>query len=160
MSKVAITGNASGTGTLTIAAPNTNTDRVLDLPDAAGTMYNQGNILGTVSQSGGVPTGAIIERGSNANGEYVKYADGTMICTRVIAKNNGTTSDQTFDFPATFASTSNMGVSVNQTSSIGTQMRLQSFTTSSFNVAVQSVIDSTASSGVRNGQVIAIGRWF
>lgn len=31
-------------------------------------------IAGTVSQSGGVPTGAIIERGSNANGEYVRYA--------------------------------------------------------------------------------------
>lgn len=36
MSKVKITGNASGTGTLTIAAPNTNTDRTLTLPDAAG----------------------------------------------------------------------------------------------------------------------------
>ncbi len=42
-------------------------------------VYNQNNILGTVSQSGGVPTGAIIERGSNANGEYVKFADGTLI---------------------------------------------------------------------------------
>lgn len=38
-------------------------------------------LLGTVSQSGGVPTGAIIERGSNANGEFVRYADGTQICT-------------------------------------------------------------------------------
>ncbi|OZB38014.1 MAG: hypothetical protein B7X50_11750 [Alishewanella sp. 34-51-39] len=44
------------------------------------TVYHTGNILGTVSQSGGVPTGAIIERGSNANGEYVRYADGTQIC--------------------------------------------------------------------------------
>jgi hypothetical protein len=34
MSKVKIEGNASGTGTLTIAAPNTNTDRTLTLPDA------------------------------------------------------------------------------------------------------------------------------
>ncbi|QWY83581.1 putative minor tail protein M [Rhizobium phage RHph_X2_26] len=40
-----------------------------------------GDILGTVSHSGGVPTGAIIERGSNANGEYIKFADGTQICT-------------------------------------------------------------------------------
>ena len=32
MSKVAITGNASGTGTLTIAAPNTNSDFTLSLP--------------------------------------------------------------------------------------------------------------------------------
>lgn len=36
--------------------------------------------VGTVSQSGGVPTGSMIERGSNANGEYVRWADGTQIC--------------------------------------------------------------------------------
>ncbi|WP_427030912.1 hypothetical protein [Halomonas sp. H2] len=35
------------------------------------------NILGTVSQSDGVPTGAIIESGSNSNGEWLKLADGT-----------------------------------------------------------------------------------
>ena len=33
MSKVKIEGNASGTGTLTISAPNTNTDRTINLPD-------------------------------------------------------------------------------------------------------------------------------
>ncbi|MHC9236885.1 hypothetical protein ACX9MO_14740 [Pseudooceanicola sp. 502str34] len=36
-------------------------------------------ILGTVSEDGGVPTGQIIERSSNTNGEYVKFADGTML---------------------------------------------------------------------------------
>ena len=34
-------------------------------------------------------SGAIIERGSNANGEYVKYADGTMICTADIPNQSG-----------------------------------------------------------------------
>ncbi|MDX0298294.1 pyocin knob domain-containing protein [Sinorhizobium meliloti] len=38
-------------------------------------------VVGTVSNSAGFPAGAVIERGSNANGEYVKFADGTMICT-------------------------------------------------------------------------------
>ncbi|AVD85948.1 phage tail protein [Pseudomonas sp. SWI44] len=38
------------------------------------------DIVGTVSQSGGTPTGAIYERGSNANGEYTAYADGTLEC--------------------------------------------------------------------------------
>jgi hypothetical protein len=38
------------------------------------------DIVGTVSQSGGVPTGAVIERGASANGEFTKYADGTLIC--------------------------------------------------------------------------------
>lgn len=41
-------------------------------------------ILGTVSQSGGVPTGAVIEKGSNANGEFVRFADGTQICRKVV----------------------------------------------------------------------------
>ena len=38
MSKVIIAGDASGTGTFTISAPNGNTDRVLSLPDEAGTV--------------------------------------------------------------------------------------------------------------------------
>lgn len=61
--------------------------------------YRRANILGTVSQLNGVPTGAIIERGSNANGEYVRYADGTQKCTRKAAP-NGTT----WTFPAPFIS--------------------------------------------------------
>ena len=43
------------------------------------TFYNDANILGTVSQSDGVPTGAIIQYVSNANGKAVRYADGTQI---------------------------------------------------------------------------------
>ncbi len=37
------------------------------------------NVVGTVSQSSGVPTGAIIERGTFTGGEFVKYSDGTMM---------------------------------------------------------------------------------
>jgi len=55
MSKVKIEGNASGTGTLTISAPNTNTDRTLTLPDTAGefvTADANGNVgIGTSSPS-------------------------------------------------------------------------------------------------------------
>jgi hypothetical protein len=43
-------------------------------------VYTPNNILGIVTQSNDVPTGAIIESGSNANGNFVKYADGTQIC--------------------------------------------------------------------------------
>ena len=91
MSKISLEPNASGAGTFTLAAPNSNTNRTLTLPDEAGKIlstgnddpaeiFKQSNILGTVSESGGVPTGAIIEHGSNANGDFIKYADGTMIC--------------------------------------------------------------------------------
>jgi hypothetical protein len=57
MSKVAITGNASGTGTLTIAAPNTNTDRTLTLPDNTGTILTSASSI-TTSQ---FPTGTVLQ---------------------------------------------------------------------------------------------------
>lgn len=47
--------------------------------------YTRANILGAVSMASGVPTGAIIERGGNANGVYIKYADGSMTCFKVIS---------------------------------------------------------------------------
>ena len=42
MSKIALTGNASGTGVFTIASPNSNTDRTLTLPDETGTVLTSG----------------------------------------------------------------------------------------------------------------------
>jgi len=38
MSKVKIQGHASGTGVLTVTAPNTSTDRTITLPDSTGTL--------------------------------------------------------------------------------------------------------------------------
>jgi hypothetical protein len=45
MSKVAISGNASGTGVFTIASPNSNTDRTLSLPDQTGTLLTGSGAL-------------------------------------------------------------------------------------------------------------------
>jgi hypothetical protein len=54
MSKIALSGNASGTGTFTIASPDSNSDRTLDLPDAAGTIQVSGNpISGTTGSFSG-----------------------------------------------------------------------------------------------------------
>ena len=52
MSKIALTPNASGSGTFTIAAPNSNTDRSLTLPDEAGTVLTSASDLSGVT---GVP---------------------------------------------------------------------------------------------------------
>ena len=57
MSKVKITGNASGTGTLTIAAPNTNVDRTLDIPDAAGDLVVAEGGTFKIDSSGNVGIG-------------------------------------------------------------------------------------------------------
>jgi hypothetical protein len=54
MSLVAISGNASGTGTLTIAAPNTNSNFTLNLPAATGTVMVSGNMPAFSAYAGAV----------------------------------------------------------------------------------------------------------
>ncbi|BBH46890.1 phage tail protein [Pseudomonas sp. KU43P] len=71
------------------------------------------DIAGTVSQSGGTPTGAILEQGSNANGHYIKYASGAMVCWGTATYTGGITSaaggqyispvGQTITWPVAFA---------------------------------------------------------
>ena len=55
MSKVALSGNASGTGTFTIASPNSNSDRTLTLPDSAGTLATAESTLAQFNASGSAP---------------------------------------------------------------------------------------------------------
>jgi len=45
-----------------------------------GALYGRDSILGAVSQSSGVPTGAVIESGLSGSASYTKFADGTLIC--------------------------------------------------------------------------------
>lgn len=70
------------------------------------------DIVGLVSQVGGVPTGAIIERISNANGDCIKLADGAMIALMNITVTNQSIGDaygslfqgsRTWTFPVEFA---------------------------------------------------------
>jgi len=51
MSAVQIQGNASGTGTLTIAAPNTNSNQTLTLPDLTATLAVNGPAFSAYSTS-------------------------------------------------------------------------------------------------------------
>jgi hypothetical protein len=161
MSKIALESNPSGTGTFTIKSPNSNVDRELTLPDSAGEIYNRGNILGTVSQSSGVPTGAIIERGSNANGEFVRYADGTLICFHNLSIDLGTSFT---DLPLAASFTGRVhgsGWAV-EFSTFGTilaayaDMHMSDFGTGSIRI----VKPTLAVGFSRNFQYTAIGRWF
>lgn len=57
MSVVKVQGNASGTGIFTVAAPATNTDRTLTLPDQTGTILtNAGPFTANASASAGAVT--------------------------------------------------------------------------------------------------------
>ena len=81
MSKITLTPHASGTGTLNIAAPNTNSTRTLTLPDAD---LNLGNVLTTSSSiptsvltgniSTSVLTGNIIQNAGPAFSAYANAA--------------------------------------------------------------------------------------
>jgi hypothetical protein len=69
-------------------------------------VYKRSNILGAVSQSAGVPTGAIIERGSNSNGEYVRFADGSQKCLKAVSiafLQANTYYNSVSDWPAAFS---------------------------------------------------------
>ncbi|MFV0492617.1 MAG: DUF2793 domain-containing protein [Pseudorhodobacter sp.] len=69
-------------------------------------LYHRDNLLGGVSQSAGVPTGAVIESGGNADGSYIRLADGTQICTHVMIAASDTAS--IWNFPADFAGPPNV----------------------------------------------------
>ncbi len=127
--------------------------------------FRRGNVLGTVSQSGGVPTGAVIERGSNANGEYVRFADGTQICTAALTVNAAISAallggyrntGQTWIYPAVFAAIPRV---------IGAPAALTSLgiVTASASVNAVSVFHTANASQAAADLVAhmtAVGRWF
>jgi hypothetical protein len=59
MSQVAISGNASGTGTLTIAAPNTNSNYTLTLPQTTATLGINGPAFFAYSAAAQAVTGGV-----------------------------------------------------------------------------------------------------
>lgn len=90
------TGIASGA-----AVQGAPTDTAAGKLARADYAYGPGNLLGSVAQSGGTPTGAVLESGSNANGDYLRLADGTQICWHNMTSSS---SAQTlWTYPAGFA---------------------------------------------------------
>ncbi len=55
MAKVKIQGHASGTGVLTVTAPNTSTDRTITLPDSTGTILDENSSLPAGNLTGNLP---------------------------------------------------------------------------------------------------------
>jgi len=67
MSNIAITPNSSGTGTISITAPNTNTNRTIALPDTAGNVVTTGDtgtvtagMVSAINQSS-LPAGSLLQ---------------------------------------------------------------------------------------------------
>ena len=73
MSNIVLQPNASGTGSITIATPNTNTDRTLNIPDVAGNLVTTGD-TGTVTSgmvaginTSALPSGTVVGSAMQSN---------------------------------------------------------------------------------------------
>lgn len=129
--------------------------------------YTRANLLGPVSQAAGQPTGAVIERGSNANGDYIRFADGTQICTLLETKSyttaaygsihRDTTTAGAWTFPAAFIDVPTGGTfSVNSNgvwAGQGVSTRWGMYNRALFSAIAQAGVSLTSTS-------TAIGRWF
>lgn len=128
--------------------------------------YKRANIVGSVSQSGGVPTGAIVEIGSNTNGEYVKFANGTQICRfgyiGTLAFNDYIYGAYvsgwiSWTFPAGFVSRPNVIVTPRDDTA------LFGFVAPSGNGGIENIrLGQNTASGafIRSANFVAFGRWF
>jgi hypothetical protein len=81
MSKIALEGNALGSGTFTIASPNTNTNYTLTLPESTGTMVVTGGAQTIEFAAGTVSAPSITTTGDTNTGIFFPAADTASITT-------------------------------------------------------------------------------
>lgn len=171
LSGTALEVNVPMTGTaVTQSAADTTSGRLLKVGDfgvgeTASTVYRRDNIVGSVSQAAGVPTAAIVERGSNANGQYVKFADGTQICwigdgpTAAAETASGaiylSSSNVNWTYPASFI---NAEIFVSGSSHVSVRW-VWTHTSNSTNAVFRHFQGSSSSTQIAT-RLMAIGRWF
>ncbi len=128
-------------------------------------VFHTGNAVGTVSATPGIGS-SIMERGSNANGEYVRLIDGTQICTHSVTIADVNTADGagfrnttgvTWTFPANFigGTLPSLSGSVNDAGHVW-----PTFYCNSASMATIHAKSFTAHAGAVTAHVTAIGRWF
>ncbi|GAA6194544.1 DUF2793 domain-containing protein [Phaeobacter sp. NW0010-22] len=115
-----------------------------------------GNLVGTVAGTGSVPTGAAFEHGSNANGYYTRYADGTQICWRrnwSIGPGSAT-----WNFPAAFLGGQGTVTVIGTSTSVAVDRSVTGLS-SSYQDATIRVWDKDGVGTTAGVSLIAIGRW-
>lgn len=121
------------------------------------------DIVGTVSQSGGVPTGAIFEKGSNANGRYVKYADGTATAEMAVTTTSFSpvaglhvSNDMSAPTPITFIA----GSAVLSGNDALSNSFLVAGRVDPNNISVKAYFTSSPGVPVRTINIVVQGRWY
>lgn len=128
-------------------------------------VYTAWNILWTVSQTAWVPTGWIIQSGSNVWGRFVKYADGTMIQTMKWAENRSGTGKVTttvvYPMPFITRIQDDIGSSINVTIASSVPENITSYGVSLNDTVSQcEVIITRSTSTPTTFYITATGRWF
>ena len=158
-----------GVGTIT---PSTTLDVVgtanaTNMTRGGSQVYSRDNILATVSQSAGVPTGGIIERGvgsPSSRGEYVRYADGTQICviysagTQDVSNASGnifrSNTTTTWTFPAVFSVAPVVTVAAEST------IRWAAVSVPTTTTVDFRQFSAATSASLLDTRLVAVGRWF
>ena len=178
-STTALTIDTSGNTTLAGTANNIGTVTSGTFNGALSATTTGGGAMasGSVSQAGGTsgdpgtgtPTGHIVEEGHTSKGTYVKFANGTMICTNTMSNNIAFTSSygnvyigtdtNASSHPATFATVTGAGIIV--TSSSGGRAFPSNVTITISQISTIDYIHPTsnASLGVTSKLVI-YGTWY
>lgn len=122
-----------------------------------------------VSAINEVNSKAIIERGQNTNGTYIKFYDGTMICfkTITISVEVRTASGSLYvgssslgAMPASFSGVPNIQVSINNTNSAGWIEQIRDSTASNFgNVRLMRSTQTDVGGYPYTFKCLAIGNW-
>ena len=135
-----------------------------------GTKIHSDNIeVGTSGNHRSLSDSVIVDSGSNSNGRYVKYADGTMICYHNMTMDDWvsiprgalySTSSKVWTFPVPFALTPTVTSQVNSMIP-NTWTSLGAGGSNRFDTSVRvmgTVIDGSAQY-IPSVSLIAIGRW-
>jgi len=144
----------SGTNQVSLTTGGTDRMRITSagkILASAGT-----NWVGTVSQNG---LSSIIEQGSNANGRFVKYADGTQICfvrnsTTPVAN---TLTSSSHSWPANFSADPRLSCACDSTV-YGTTVTAMTARSASTTGYTQTVLRSNTTTTILD--VVAVGRWY
>lgn len=119
------------------------------------TIYSTGNAVAAVSQASGVPTGGVMFRGSNSNGQFQMFADGTLICTHVLTSSDSAA--VTWTFPSAFAVTPNF-FAAQPLADAPRAGSVSNVTTSAMNFGSWNTSDGTRVAS--STYLMARGRWF
>lgn len=139
----------------------------------SSTMVVQGRMNFTNLFSGGLTNPELVQRllrtltvgrFTNANGEYVRFADGTQICTRTVGIDLTSAADNVFSYPASFVGPigASWTISRNNTSFPGADRAM--FKTALLSAGSTGWAFSTDGTGTSNPfnsvTLTAVGRWF